>query len=86
MTVPLKNQSRIESTNPQDFEESGPTVLTYTHPFENVITDTREQLEIREDAIFHLCPAGISAHAQAFVIDELIELARLTLAGMLHTS
>lgn len=83
MTVPLQNQSRIESTSPQDLEESERTVLTYTHPLENVITDTREQLETPEGAIIHLCPAGISARAQAFVIDELIKLALVTVASML---
>lgn len=83
MIVPLQDQSRAESTSSQDIEESGRTVMTYTHPLENVITDTREQLETPEGAIIHLCPAGISARAQAFVIDELIKLVLLTIASML---
>lgn len=82
MTFPLQNQRRTESTSSQDTEESVRTVLTYTHPYDDVITDTREQLETPEGAIIHLCPAGINARAQAFVIDELIKFALFTLAGI----
>lgn len=83
MIAPLQSQPATESISSQDLEESGRTVLTYSHPFENVVTDTREQLETPEGAIIHLCPAGINARAQAFLIDELIKLALLIAASML---
>ncbi|MCY3885887.1 MAG: RDD family protein [Gammaproteobacteria bacterium] len=63
----------------QEFGESERTVRSYTHHRDNLITDTREQLETPEGAIIHLCPAGISARAQAFLIDELIKIALLVI-------
>lgn len=75
----LTNPSQIPfedaTEGSQEFGDSERTVRSYTHPQHDLITDTREQLETPEGAIIHLCPAGIAARAQAFLIDELIKIA-----------
>ena len=82
MIAPLQSQREAESLDSQDLEEPGRTVLTYTHPMKDVITDTREQLETPEGAVIELCPAGINARAQAFLIDELIKLVLVFAAAL----
>ena len=83
MTDPSPFQLDDAAHRSQEFGESDRTVRSYTHPHENLITDTREQLETPEGAIIHLCPAGISARAQAFLIDELIKIALLVILSLI---
>lgn len=77
MPLLTRNQPQTEIAVQRDHAETDRTLRTYSHPYQNRITDTREQLETPEGAIIHLCPAGISARAQAFLIDELIKIAIL---------
>lgn len=83
MIAPFQDRREVEPIGTQPFEETARTILTYINPLDDEITDTREQLETPEGAVIDLCPAGISARAQAFLIDEMIKLVLLFAAAFL---
>ena len=82
--MPLLPDSRsVETTESPEFSgESIGTRWSYESPNANAITDTREELETPEGAIIQLHPAGPSARAAAFLVDELIKLVVMVFIGM----